>query len=83
MSIWLNWGLVVGAISFIVGDLVLEVYNGANLAILGMIMLGGGMLGLGLDSAAAGLGSTLVMVLIYMAVHRRPGHMLPKRVSGN
>ncbi len=83
MGIWLNWGLVVGAISFIVGDLVLEVHTSANLAILGMIMLGGGMLGLGLNSAAVGLGSTIVMALVYMAVHRRPGHMLPKRVSGH
>jgi hypothetical protein len=47
----------VGAISFVIGDLVLEVYAGANLAVLGMITLGGEILGLGLDSAAVGLGS--------------------------
>ena len=83
MSVWVNWGLVVGAISFVIGDLVLEVYAGANLAVLGMIMLGGGILGLGLDSAAVGLGSTFVAMLAYLASHRRPGHMLPKRVSGH
>jgi hypothetical protein len=83
MSVWVNWGLVVGAISFVIGDLVLEVYASANLAVLGMIMLGAGILGLGLDSAAVGLGTAFVMILAYLAFHRRPGHMLPKRVSGN
>jgi hypothetical protein len=83
MGIWVNWGLVLGAISFVIGDLVLEVYAGANLAVLGMIMLGGGILGLGLDSAAVGLGSAFVMALVYMALNRRPGAMLPKRVSGH
>jgi len=82
MSVWVNWGLVVGAISFVIGDLVLEVYASANLAVLGMIMLGGGILGLGLDSAAVGLGSAFVMAMVYLAIHRRPGTMLPKRVSG-
>ena len=83
MGTWVNWGLVVGAIAFIVGDLVLEVYVSANLAVLGMIMLGGGILGLALDSAVVGLVSAAVLALAYMAIHRRPGHMLPKRVSGN
>jgi hypothetical protein len=82
MGVWLNWGLVMVAISFIVGDLVLEVYAGANLAVLGMIVLAGGILGLAIDSAAVGLGSAFVLVLAYMAIHRRPAHMLPKRVSG-
>lgn len=83
MGVWVNWGLVVGAISFVVGDLVLEVYASENLAVLGMIMLGGGVLGLGLDSAAVGLGSAFVMALVYIATCRRPGTMLPKRVSSN
>ena len=81
MSVWVNWGLVVGAVSFVIGDLVLEVYAGANLAMLGMIMLGAGILGLGLDSAAVGLGSAFVMMLAYFVFQRRPGQMLPKRVS--
>ncbi|MBZ5642837.1 MAG: hypothetical protein LAO19_08775 [Acidobacteriia bacterium] len=81
MSVWVNWGLVVGAVSFVIGDLVLEVYAGANLAVLGMIMLAAGILGLGLDSAAVGLGSAFVMILAYFAFQRRPGQMLPKRVS--
>ena len=83
MGVWLNWGLVVGAISFIVGDLVLEVYAGANLAVLGMIMLAGGILGLAIDSVAVGVGTAFVAALVYMALHRRPGPMLPKRVSGH
>jgi hypothetical protein len=83
MSAWVNWGLVVGAIAFIIGDLVLEVYAGANLAVLGMILLGGGVLGLALDSALVGLVSVGVLTLAYMATRRRPGQMLPKRVSGN
>ena len=83
MSVWVNWGLVVGAISFIIGDLVLEVYASANLAVLGMLMLAGGILGLAIDSAVVGVVSTAVLALVYMAIHRRPGHMLPKRVSGN
>ena len=83
MGVWLNWGLVVFAISFIIGDLVLEVYATANLALLGMIMLGGGILGLAVYSAAVGLGTAFVAALVYMAIHRGPGHMLPKRVSGN
>lgn len=83
MSVWVNWGLVVGAISFIIGDLVLEVYPGANLVVLGMLMLAGGILGLGMDSAAIGLGTAVVLTLAYLAIQRRPGHMLPKRVSGN
>jgi len=83
MGVWVNWGLVVGAISFIVGDLVLEVYAGANLAALGMIMLGGGVLGLALDSALVGLVSAGVLMLAYLATRRRPGQMLPKRVSGH
>jgi hypothetical protein len=73
----------VGAISFIIGDLVLEVYPSANLAVLGMVMLAGGILGLGIDSAIVGVVSAAVVALVYMAIRRRPGHLLPKRVSGN
>jgi len=83
MSVWVNWGLVVASIAFIVGDLVLEVYEHANLAALGLILLAGGILGLALDSAATGLGTAIVLALVYMAIHRRPGHMLPKQVSGH
>src|ERR1700692_3656106 len=83
MGVWLNWGLVVGAISFIVGDLVLEVYTSANLAVLGMIMLAGGILGLAIDSATVGLGTAFFAAGVYLAIQRRPGPMLPKRVSGN
>ncbi len=83
MGALLNWGLVVGAISFIIGDLVLEVYPSAKLAVLGMIMLAGGILGLTIDSITVGLGTVAVVVLVYMATHRRPGHMLPKHVSGH
>jgi uncharacterized PurR-regulated membrane protein YhhQ (DUF165 family) len=60
MGVWVNWGLVVGAIAFIIGDLVMEVYETMNLAVLGMILL----------------------AVVYLAV-RRPGHMLPKHVSGH
>jgi hypothetical protein len=83
MGVWVNWGLVVGAISFIIGGLVLEVYASANLAILGMIMLAGGVLGMAIDSAAVGLGAAFVMAAAYLAIHRKPAPMLPKRVSGN
>ncbi len=83
MGIWVNWGLVVAAIAFIFGDLVLEVYETVNLAVLGMFLLAGGILGLAIGSAAAGLGTAIVLALVYMAVHRRPGHMLPKHVSGH
>jgi hypothetical protein len=71
------------SIAFIVGDLVLEVYEQANLAVLGLVLLAGGILGLAIGSAAVGLGTAIVLALVYMAVHRRPGHMLPKHVSGN
>src|SRR6202521_5432931 len=81
MGVWVNWGLVFGAIAFIVGDLVLEVYETVNLAALGMCLLAGGILGLAIDSAAVGLGTAIVLVLVYLVVHRRPGHMLPKHVS--
>ena len=83
MGAWVNWGLVVAAIAFIIGDLVLEVYETVNLAVLGMFLLAGGILGLAIDSAAVGLGTALVLALVYLAVHRRPGHMLPKQVSGH
>jgi hypothetical protein len=83
MGVWVNWGLVVAAIAFIIGDLVLEVYETVNLAVLGMFLLAGGILGLAIDSAAVGLGTALVLALVYLAVHRRPGHMLPKQVSGH
>ena len=83
MSIWVNWGLVVAAIGFIIGDLVLEVYESINLAVLGMLLLAGGILGLAIDSTAVGLGTAIVLALVYLAVHRRPGHMLPKHVSGH
>ena len=83
MGVWVNWGLVVGAISFIFGDLVLEVYESVNLAVLGMFLLAGGILGLAIDSAAVGLGTAIVLSLLYLVVQRRPGHMLPKRVSGH
>jgi hypothetical protein len=83
MGAWANWGLVVAAIAFIVGDIVLEVYENANLAVLGMFLLAGGILGLSIDSAAVGIGTAIVLALAYLVVHRRPGHMLPKRVSGN
>jgi len=83
MGVWVNWGLVVAAIAFIIGDLVLEVYETVNLAVLGMFLLAGGILGLAIDSAAVGLGTAIVLALLYLAVHRRTGHMLPKHVSGN
>jgi hypothetical protein len=83
MGVWMNWGLVVAAIAFIIGDLVLEVYETVNLAVLGMFLLAGGILGLAIDSAAVGLGIAIVLALVYLVVHRRPGHMLPKHVSGN
>jgi hypothetical protein len=83
MGLWVNWGLVVAAIAFIVGDLVLEVYESANLAVLGTVLLAGGILGLAIDSAAVGLGAAVILALAYMVIHRRPGHMLPKHVSGN
>jgi hypothetical protein len=83
MGVWVNWGLVVAAIAFIIGDLVLEVYETLNLAVLGMVLLAGGILGLAIDSAAVGLGTAIVLALVYLVVHRRPGHMLPKHVSGN
>jgi hypothetical protein len=82
MGAWVNWGLVVAAMVFIIGDLVLEVYENVNLAALGMCLLAGGILGLAIDSAAVGLGTAIVLALIYLVVHRRPGHMLPKHVSG-
>jgi hypothetical protein len=83
MGVWVNWGLVVAAIAFIFGDLVLEVYETVDLAVLGMFLLAGGILGLAIDSAVVGLGTAIVLALIYLVVHRRPGHMLPKHVSGN
>jgi hypothetical protein len=83
MSVWMNWGLVVAAISFIIGDLVLEVYPSANLVMLGMLMLAGGILGLGMESAAVGGGTAVVLVAAYLLVNRRPGHLQPKQVSGN
>jgi hypothetical protein len=83
MGVWMNWGLVVAAIAFIIGDLVLEVYETVNLAVLGMFLLAGGILGLAIDSAAVGLGTAIVLALVYLLIHRRPGHMLPKHVSGN
>jgi hypothetical protein len=83
MGVWVNWGLVIAAIAFIFGDLVLEVYESVNLAILGMCLLGGGILGLAIDSAAAGLGTAILLAVLYLVVHRRPRHMLPKHVSGH
>lgn len=83
MAVWVNWGLVVAAVAFIIGDLVLEVYESVNLAILGMFLLAGGILGLAIDSAAAGLGIAIGLAALYLVIHRRPGHMLPKHVSGH
>ena len=83
MGIWVNWGLVVAAIAFIFGDLVLEVYESVNLAVLGMCLLAAGIVGLAIDSAAVGLGSAVVLAMLYLVIHRRPGHMLPKHVSGH
>ena len=83
MGIWVNWGLVVAAIAFIFGDLVLEVYESVDLAILGMCLLAAGILGLAIDSAAVGLGSAVVLAMLYLVIHRRPGHMQPKHVSGH
>lgn len=83
MGLWVNWCLVVASIAFIVGDLVLEVYESANLAVLGTVLLAGGILGLAIDSAAVGLGAAIILALAYMVIHRRPGQMLPKHVSGN
>jgi hypothetical protein len=83
MSVWVNWGLVVASIAFIVGDLVLEVYEHANLAVLGLVLLAGGILGLAIGSAAVGLGTAIVLALVYMVTRRRPGQMLPKHISGH
>jgi len=83
MGVWVNWGLVVAAIAFIFGDLVLEVYESVNLAVLGMFLLAGGILGMAIDSAIVGLAAAIVLAAVYLVIHRRPGHMLPKHVSGN
>jgi hypothetical protein len=83
MGVWVNWGLVVAAIAFIFGDLVLEVYESVNLAVLGMFLLAGGVLGLAIDSAIVGLAVAMVLAAVYLVVHRRQGHMLPKHVSGH
>jgi hypothetical protein len=48
-----------------------------------MFLLAGGVLGLAIDSAAVGLGTAIVLTLVYLVIHRRPGHMLPKQVSGH
>jgi hypothetical protein len=83
MGVWVNWGLVVAAIAFIFGDLVLEVYESVNLAVLGMFLLAGGILGLAVGSAAVGIATPVILELVKLAIHRRPGHMQPKHVSGN
>jgi hypothetical protein len=83
MGAWVNWGLVVAAIAIIFGDLVLQVYENVNLAALGMFLLAGGVLGLAIDSVAVGLGTAIVLTLVYLVVHRRPRHMLPNQVSGH
>jgi len=83
MGVWVNWGLVIAAIAFIFGDLVLEVYESVNLAVLGMFLLAGGILGLAIGSVAVGLATPVVLELLNLAVHRRPGHMQPKHVPGN
>jgi hypothetical protein len=83
MGVWMSWGLVVAAIAFIIGDFVLEVYETVNLAVLGMILLAGGILGLAIGSAAVGLGTAIVLALVYLVAHRRPGDMLTKPASGN
>ena len=83
MGVWVNWGLVVDAIAFIFGDLVLEVYESVNLAVLGMFLLAGGVLGLAIDSAIVGLAVAMVLAVVYLVVHLRQGHMLPKHVSGH
>jgi hypothetical protein len=83
MGVWMNWCLVVAAIAFIIGDLVLEVYESVNLAVLGMFLLAGGILGLAIDSAGVGLGTAIVLAVVYMVARRRPGQMLPKHVSDN
>jgi hypothetical protein len=48
-----------------------------------MFLLAGGILGLAIDSAAVGLVTAVVLAAIYLVVHRRPGHMQPKHVSGH
>jgi hypothetical protein len=73
----------VAAIAFIFGDLVLQVYENVNLASLGMFLLTGGVLGLAIDSVAVGLGTAIILTLVYLVIHRRPGHMLPKHVPGH
>lgn len=83
MGVWVNWALVVASIALIFGDLVLEVHQNVDLAALGMFLLAGGILGLAVDSAAVGLVTAVVLAAIYLVVHRRPGHMLPKHVSGH
>jgi hypothetical protein len=83
MGMWVNWGLVVGAVAFIFGDLILEVYENANLAALGMFLLAGGILGLAIGSAAIGLGTAIVLAVVYLVVHRRPGRVLPKHISSH
>jgi hypothetical protein len=83
MGAWVNWGLVVAAIAIIFGDLVLQVYENMNLAALGMFLLAGGVLGLAIDSVAVGLGTAIVLTLVYLVVQRRPRHMLPNQVSGH
>jgi hypothetical protein len=81
--VWINWGLVVAAVAFIFSDLVLEVYESVNLAVLGLFLLAGGILGLAIASAGVGLGTAVVLAVVYLIINRRPGHMLPRHASGN
>jgi hypothetical protein len=83
VSVWINWCLVVAAVAFIFGDLVLEVYESVNLAVLGLFLLAGGILGLAIGPAAVGLGTAVVLAVGYLIVNRRPGHMLSRHVAGN
>jgi hypothetical protein len=69
--------------AFIFGDLILETYENANLAALGMFLLAGGILGLAIGSAAIGLGTAIVLAVVYLVVHRRPGRVLPKHISSH
>jgi membrane protein implicated in regulation of membrane protease activity len=68
---WVNWSLVIGGVLLVVLEVALGTITGFDLALLGVSLVAGGVLGLLFGSTKVGLFSAGAIAFIYLAFLRR------------
>ncbi len=71
MKQWVNWSLVIGGVLMVILEVVLGTITGFDLALLGVSLVAGGLIGLVTGSATVGLFSAGIIAFIYLAFLRR------------